>query len=39
MAKPMTNREMPTIIKNVKYMIEENGSPYKIECFKDIKLS
>jgi hypothetical protein len=32
MAKPMTNREMPTIIKNVKEMIEENGPPYKIEC-------
>ena len=32
MAKPMTNREMPTIIKNVKDMIEENGPPYKIEC-------
>jgi hypothetical protein len=32
MAKPMTNREMPTIIKNVKDMIEENGPPYKLEC-------
>ncbi len=32
MAKPMTNREMPTIIKNVTDMIEDNGPPYKIEC-------
>jgi hypothetical protein len=32
MAKAMTNREMTTIIKKVKEMIEENGPPYKIEC-------
>lgn len=32
MAKPMTNRELPNIISNVKDMIENNGIPYKIQC-------